>query len=406
MELLEREEALARLRGALSEACGGGGLIAFVSGEAGIGKTSLLRAFVAGVPDDVRLVIGGCDDLAVPRALGPFHEIADGLPALATRLDEEPAAAPRLVLEELRRTQPSVCVVEDAHWADEATLDVLGYVARRIEDLAALLVVSLRDDELDVAHPLRRVLAAAAPDRACRVVLEPLSVGAVRLLAGPGLDAQALHEVTGGNPFFVTEAISAGTGLSATLRDAVLSRVARLSDEGRAVAELVSVVPGQAEPWLVESLAASPVEGLVACEAGGLLAVEAGNVRFRHELARRAVEDALAGARRRELNRAVLAALTARGVDAARLAHHAREAGDARRARAPRSHGRAPGRGRRCPSRGVRAAGAAARAQRARARDRARRRARAALAGGVPACPPRSGHPRAAGGARHPSRAR
>ena len=108
----------------------------------------------------------------------------------------------------------------------------------------------------------------------------------------------------------------------------MLSRVARLSDEGRAVAELVSVVPGQAEPWLVESLAASPVEGLVACEAGGLLAVEAGNVRFRHELARRAVEDALAGARRRELNRAVLAVLTARGVDAARLAHHAREAGD------------------------------------------------------------------------------
>ena len=104
MELLEREEALAGLGGALSEARGGGGLIAFVSGEAGIGKTSLLRAFVAGVPDDVRLVIGGCDDLAVPRALGPFHEIADGLPALARRLDEEPAAAPRLVLEELRRT--------------------------------------------------------------------------------------------------------------------------------------------------------------------------------------------------------------------------------------------------------------------------------------------------------------
>ena len=186
MELLEREEALARLRGALSEACGGRGLIAFVSGEAGIGKTSLLRAFVARCAR--RRAAASSAGATTSRCRGRSGRSTrspTGCPPWRARLDEDPAAAPRLVLEELRRTQPSVCVVEDAHWADEATLDVLGYVARRIEELAALLVVSLRDDELDVAHPLRRVLAAAAPDRACRVVLEPLSGARCGCWRGP-----------------------------------------------------------------------------------------------------------------------------------------------------------------------------------------------------------------------------
>ena len=130
MELLEREEALAGLEFALGEVRAGAGMVVLVSGEAGIGKTSLIRAFLARVPDDVPVLVGGCDDLAVPRALGPFHEI----PELARRLDEEPAAAPSIVLGQLRGV---VCVIEDAHWADQATLDVLGYVARRVESASS-----------------------------------------------------------------------------------------------------------------------------------------------------------------------------------------------------------------------------------------------------------------------------
>ncbi len=209
MRLLEREAALADLTAALDEARAGAGAVAMVSGEAGVGKTTLLRAF-AGEADAARTLIGGCDDLAVPRALGPFLEIADQLPGLLRRLEEEPVGAPRAVLDELRRDGPTLCVVEDAHWADEATLDVITHVARRVEDLPALLVISFRDDEVAPDHPLRRALAAAPAARTRRIPLAPLSPAAVGVLAGPGVDAASLHAVTGGNPFFVTEALSAG----------------------------------------------------------------------------------------------------------------------------------------------------------------------------------------------------
>ncbi len=341
MRLLEREAALADLTAALDEARAGAGAVAMVSGEAGVGKTTLLRAF-AGEADAARTLIGGCDDLAVPRALGPFLEIADQVPRLLRRLEEEPVGAPRAVLDELRRDGPTLCVVEDAHWADEATLDVITHVARRVEDLPALLVISFRDDEVAPDHPLRRALAAAPAARTRRIPLAPLSPAAVGVLAGPGVDAASLHAVTGGNPFFVTEALSAGDGPTPpSVRDAVLSRLARLGPDGREAAELVSVVPAQTEQWLVDECLGSADAALADCEERGLLVIDGSFARYRHELARRAVEETLSGARRAALHRAVLAALGRRGASAARLAHHAWQADDAE---ALVRHGTAAGR--------------------------------------------------------------
>ncbi len=329
MRLLEREAALADLSAALDEARAGAGAVAMVSGEAGVGKTTLLRAF-AGEAGAARTLVGGCDDLAVPRALGPFLEIADQVPRLLRRLEEEPVGAPRAVLDELRRDGPTLCVVEDAHWADEATLDVIAHVARRVEDLPALLVISFRDDEVAPDHPLRRALAAAPAARTRRIALAPLSPAAVGMLAGPGVDAASLHAVTGGNPFFVTEALSAGDGPTPpSVRDAVLSRLARLGADGREAAELVSVVPAQTERWLVDECLGATDDALADCEERGLLMIDGSFVRYRHELARRAVEETLSGARRVALHREVLAALGRRGASAARLAHHAWQADDA-----------------------------------------------------------------------------
>ena len=305
--LLEREDALSTLEAAFGAVVAGHGGVALVSGEAGIGKTSLVRAFVARERRATRVLAGACDDLAVPRPLGPFLDIARELPGLAVELGQGGVDAARLVLDALGGSGSTICIVEDAHWADEATIDVLTYVARRVESVPALLVVSFRDDEVGPDHPLRRALAATPAGRTHRLELERLSVEAVALLAGTEVDATALRAITGGNPLFVREALASGPGRTpASVRDAVLARAARLSDAARAVAELVSVFPARPSLPLLEESAESAESlhaGLSECERGGLLAVEHDLVGFRHELARWAVEESLAGPRRRDLNR-------------------------------------------------------------------------------------------------------
>ena len=332
MLLLERDAALAQLDAALAEAAEGRGAVALVSGEAGIGKTSLVARFAGDRAATARVLWGACDDLAVARPLGPFLEIAT---ADAPHLGEALREAGRLdafdaVLAELARERPTLCVVEDAHWADEATLDLLTYLGRRIASAPTLLIITFRDDELGTGHPLRRAAAGVAPGRARRVELAPLSAEAVGELAGADGDAEALHAATGGNPFFVTEAIGAGlTRTPPTVRDAVLARAARLSPSARAALEMMSVVPARTEIEVVERcLGDDGAAALSECEERGLVIVDGEFARFRHELGRRAVEEGLAGARRRELNREVLDALLAIGAEPARLAHHAEAAGD------------------------------------------------------------------------------
>ena len=182
--LLERDGALSTLDAAFGAVVAGRGQVALVSGEAGIGKSSLVRAFVASERRAARVLAGACDDLAVPRPLGPFLDIAGELPGLAAELRTTGADATRSVLDVLRRDGPTICIVEDAHWADEATIDVLAFVARRVEGVPALLVVSFRDDEVGPDHPLRRALAAAPAGHTHRLELERLSVEAIGRLAG------------------------------------------------------------------------------------------------------------------------------------------------------------------------------------------------------------------------------
>ncbi len=274
--LLEREDALSTLETAFGAVVAGHGGVALVSGEAGIGKTSLVRAFVARERRATRVLAGACDDLAVPRPLGPFLDIAHALPGLAVELGPGGVDAARALLDELSRPGATICIVEDAHWADEATIDVLTYLARRVESVPALLVVSFRDDEVGPDHPLRRALAATPPGRTQRLELERLSVEAVTLLAGADVDATALRAITGGNPFFVREALASGPGRTpASVRDAVLARAAHLSDAARAVAELVSVFPTRPALSLLDECADDPESlhaGVSECERGGLLA--------------------------------------------------------------------------------------------------------------------------------------
>ena len=338
--LLERDGELSALAACLQSVTRGAlGRLVLVSGDAGTGKTALLRHFSENVSDRHRVLWGSCDPLFTPRPLGPLLAVAEDaggeLEEVVARgvLPHELAAA---LVRELRLRGPSMLVLEDVHWADEATLDVLRLLARRVETIPVLVLASYRHYELDRRHPLRLVLGELATSpRVDRLKLGALSPAAVALLAQPhDVDGQELWRKTAGNPFFVVEALAApDQGIPDTVRDAVLARASRLGDAGRSVLEAVSVVPQQAELWLVDALADDASAGVDECLESGTLASEPAGVAFRHEIARLAIEDAIALTRKVELHRRALEALSAPPAgapDLARLAHHAEAAADAK----------------------------------------------------------------------------
>jgi DNA-binding CsgD family transcriptional regulator/tetratricopeptide (TPR) repeat protein len=338
IDLLERLSLLDEL-GDLLAATAGGGRVALIAGEAGLGKSALVGRFTERHSPVARFLFGACDPLLTPRALGPLHDIgrqtggrlaallAAGSPReqlFATFLDELDNGPGRQVV-----------VVEDAHWADEATLDLLVFLGRRMERTRALVIVTYRDDELAVDHPLRLVVGRFPPEVVRRLHLEPLSGAAVAELARrAGRPSDGLHALTGGNPLLVTEVLAAGdAGVPPTVRDLVLARFAGLPADAQEVVRLVAVVPTRAELWLLEEALRPEPSAVEAGAAAGLLVGGSDAVGLRHELLRRAVEGALPALTRRELNRRVLTVLADardREVDVARLVHHAREADDTR----------------------------------------------------------------------------
>jgi DNA-binding CsgD family transcriptional regulator len=336
MDLLERAPLLEELSGVLA-ATAAGGRVVLLAGEAGIGKSAVVKRFTERQPADTRSLLGACDPLLTPRALGPLHDIArqtDGRLAELLASGGPREAVFAAFLDQL--AQPSrrlLVVVEDAHWADEATLDLLVFLGRRMERTRALLLVTYRDDEVGPDHPLRGVLGALPQGVVHRVRPEPLSEEAVAELARrAGRPATGLRELTGGNPLLVTEVLAAGdAGVPMTVRDLVLARLAGLPADAQEVVRLVAVVPTRAELWLLEQAARPAPSAVELGVSAGLLVVGPEAVGFRHELLRQAVEGSLSALARRELNRRVLEALAGapeRRVDLARLVHHAREAGD------------------------------------------------------------------------------
>jgi DNA-binding CsgD family transcriptional regulator/tetratricopeptide (TPR) repeat protein len=327
MELLERDACFADLAHWLGAAVGHGGGVVLLSGEAGIGKTCLLREF-ARRQSQARVLWGACDALFTPRPLAPLHDVASqtrGALLAAINGGAGPGVLFAAALAELERER-TLLVFEDLHWADEATLDLLMFLGRRIHRTRTLLVASYRDDELGERHPLRLVIGGLPRAATSRISLAPLSEAAVARLAGQvGREARNLYRITGGNPLFVTEVLAAAVdSVPATVRDAVLARAARLSPAARALAELVCVVPGKTELRLLEQAAKPDEAAMEGCLSIGMVRHDDGSLAFRHELARQALEDTLPQFRRQQLHATVLGVLASwPDVPAARLAHHA-----------------------------------------------------------------------------------
>ena len=333
--LLERQAELQMLGTAVERAGMGRGSVVLVLGEAGIGKTSIVHAFLSAVAGRARVLAGACEDLLTPRALGPLRDAArsaaDGPLAAALSPRADPDLVFAAVCDELAAPpSPAVLVVEDAHWADGATLDVLRYLGPRVQNLPAVLLMTYRDDALARDHPLRGVLGVLGSTAATRLRLTRLTSDTVReMAASTDVDPGELFRLTDGNPFFVTEVLANPCEVvPPTVVDAVLARVGTLSPAAQTALDRLAVIPSGTEVDLVRVLVGD-LAPVAEAERAGVVEVRGDVVAFRHELARRAVVESLPASVRLELNADVLHALLTRSdCDPFRILHHAVEAGD------------------------------------------------------------------------------
>jgi ATP/maltotriose-dependent transcriptional regulator MalT len=339
MTLLERDALLLKLQDRLADARGGRGQLVLLAGEAGIGKTALVDGFTSRLPRGTSVLRGACDPVVPARPFAPIvdmaNQVRDGLRAAIAAADRDRVFERFLAVLREQGTG-AVIVFEDLHWADSATLDLLRIVGRRLPETPVLLIGTYRAHEVPDGHPLRLALGDMPPGLVNELRVPPLSVAAVATLAaGTAIDAGLLHEATAGNPFFVTEVVArGGDALPASIRDTVGARFARLSAEAQEVLRATAVLGPRVEPRLIAAVtgAAGAPGGIREAMAREMLLDYGGLYGFRHELARRAVLDALAPADRIRLHGRALAALRS-GVaseDAIRLLQLAIEAGDGR----------------------------------------------------------------------------
>ena len=297
--LIERDQEVDRLLELLADAVDGEGRLVFVGGEAGVGKTSLVSVVAASAPSGVEVRWGAADRLTAAAALGA---VVDALPELQEMV-EDPAGVDRLELFRRVRSMlasgPTLLVLEDLHWADEATLDLLRFLGRRLSGLRALLVVTYRPEERTAAPCLLgdvgRSCGASAVStgsiwrrlslRGVREFLASSSFGAMRRL---------LYRTTGGNPFYLTEVVAHGVRFaSRNDRDAVLARTARLSPSASRALSAAAVLGQRADAQVIATVAGEPMSAVDECIQQGLLVADGQSWAFRHELARLAVEQSL-----------------------------------------------------------------------------------------------------------------
>jgi DNA-binding CsgD family transcriptional regulator/tetratricopeptide (TPR) repeat protein len=331
VELLERDWALTHLVDARESATRGRGRVVVVTGEPGIGKTWLVKQFLEDVGKDSTVLFGTCDDLTIPRPLGPIRDLAGSVSeALATALSRGAAAhdIQALLIEELEtQPPPTVLVIEDVHWADDATLDLITVLGRRIGSLPALLVLTFRAGEAPPGHRLHATVGSIRAEDTVVVELPPLSERAVTALAGHGADK--VYAATGGNPFYVTEMLAArdAVELPPSVANAVLGRASRLDEAARHLVELVAIVPSRVSTSLLDAVMPDWAKAAEEPERRQLLEVDPAYVRFRHELARHAIEANIPIAAQRRLHAEILTALLNAHGDPSDIVHHAESAG-------------------------------------------------------------------------------
>jgi DNA-binding CsgD family transcriptional regulator/tetratricopeptide (TPR) repeat protein len=331
--LFERADQLAALDELLDRATNGAGRLAVVRGDAGAGKTALLRAFLSDVPDNVDAAVGYCDGIATPRPLSPIHDLARALGNGLSDLLQRSASREEIRDHLLGRYQrePVVLAIEDIQWADDATVDLIRQLARRIDETSALLLLTYREEPQPPVGMARLLGQLATSPSAQQIEVPPLSRSAVAAMAaGSSVNPDELYRLTSGNPFFASEMLASNeTTVPRSIRDLIRGRIAELDARAHAALDAAAILGSRTEPWLLAALAGEALPGIDDAIAAGLVLQDADGISFRHELARVAVLEDLPAIRAIGLHRSVLAALRRAGVtDSARLAHHAEGAAD------------------------------------------------------------------------------
>jgi DNA-binding CsgD family transcriptional regulator len=312
MELIERAGFLTLLQKQFSAIAGGEGHCVFVSGEAGIGKTSLVKTFCRALRQDYNVYTGTCDALFTPRPLAPLYDIL--LQVNSDLWKNSGSMADRTGLfssffHELSHQQKSFIIVfEDIHWADEATLDFIKFLARRITQLRCLFILTYRDNEIYAHHPLRNILGQLSPDSFTRMQLLPLSVEAVKKMAvEKGYDGTVIYNISGGNPFYVNEILASySPGVPDNIKDSILAVYNRQDEETKQVWQILSVLPTGFEIKYLLKMDQAHAEAAENSLASGILILKDDLIHFKHELYRRTVEASLSPLLRVALNKKIV----------------------------------------------------------------------------------------------------
>ena len=312
MDLLERKPFFDLLHQKLAASKLGEGHCVFVCGEAGIGKTSLVKTFCKDLKEEYKVFQGTCDALFTPRPLAPLHDIASQMQIDLWQNDDEhldrTGLFTRLFSQLSKQEQKTLIVFEDIHWADEATLDFIKFFSRRISQLPCLFILTYRDDENAFVSSMRNIIAQLQPDSFTRLQLTSLSRQAVAsMAAGKGYNGEDVYAISGGNPFYVNEILASySPGVPDNIKDAILSVYDKQEEGTKNAWQICSVIPGGLEVNRFARIKSSWDEGMDHCFALNIITVKDDKVVFKHELYRRTIEGSLSPFKRIALNKMML----------------------------------------------------------------------------------------------------
>jgi ATP/maltotriose-dependent transcriptional regulator MalT len=334
MELIERAEHLTALHDKYNDMAAGEGHCIMLSGEAGIGKTALVRAFCQEHRHHAKVYLGTCDALFTPRPLAPVYDVIWQI------WEDQPGSAEdrsSLFTDFINRFDqlpgPSLLVFEDIHWADEATVDFIKFLGRRITRFRCLFILTWREEEIYIGHPLKQLLGQLPPHSFTRLQLPPLSRTAVEDLAKTrGYSGEDVYGISGGNPFYVNEILASySPGIPDNIKDTILSVFNRLDANTRQVCELLSVTPTGFEADYLEELEPQYETALAACLGTKIILLKDNRLFFKHELYRRTIEYALSPFMRIKHHKRILTTFCERfesNGETERIIHHAKNAND------------------------------------------------------------------------------